>query len=134
MHPELGEIDMMHPNEDLLRRSYEVDLPAFGEMLADDVAIHVGGDSPLAGHHRGKPAALGFFRRAYELSGGTLRQELHDVLANDDHAIGLQVTRAERLGRRLEARQVLVCHLRDGKFQEAWLYSEDQPAVDAFWS
>jgi hypothetical protein len=38
------------------------------------------------------------------MTNGTLRWELHDVLANDDHAVGLHITRAERNGRSLAER------------------------------
>lgn len=35
------------------------------------------------------PTVLGFFAKTMELSGGTFRMEVHDVMANDDHAVAL---------------------------------------------
>ena len=67
-------------------------------------------------------------------TGGTFRIDLHDVVANDEHAVAIYVTRGEREGRTLEARQVLVSHIRNGKLTEAWLMSEDQYAADEFFS
>jgi hypothetical protein len=40
--------------------------------------------------------ALEFFDRAFELSGGTLRLEVRDVLANDEHAVTLATVHGGR--------------------------------------
>lgn len=77
---------------------------------------------------------LELFGRAVELTGGTLRLELHDVLANDEHAVALFISRAERAGRRLEDHTVQVTHLGDGKVTEIWLHPGDAYAGDEFWS
>jgi hypothetical protein len=69
-----------------------------------------------------------------ELTGGTFRVELHDVLANDEHAVALYVARGERQGRTLEDKSVLVSHIGNGKFVETWQHSEDQYAADEFLS
>jgi uncharacterized protein len=69
-----------------------------------------------------------------ELTGGTFRVELHDVLANDEHAVSLYVARGEREGRTLEDKSVLVSHIRNGKLVETWGYSEDQYVLDEFLS
>jgi hypothetical protein len=61
------------------------------------------------------PEVLAVFGRAFELTGGTLHLELHDVIANDEHAVALYTARGERAGRRLEDRTVQVWHIRDGK-------------------
>jgi ketosteroid isomerase-like protein len=75
-----------------------------------------------------------FFGRLFELSGGTLRVELHDVVANDQHAVALFAVRAERAGKTLADNTVLESHIRDGKMTEAWIYQTDLYAVDEFWS
>jgi ketosteroid isomerase-like protein len=54
------------------------------------------------------------------------------VLANDDHAVALQIARAERNGRSLVDRVVYVFHLRDGKTAEAW-FNGDPRVQDDFW-
>jgi uncharacterized protein len=72
--------------------------------------------------------------RAFELSGGTFRTELHDVIANDEHVVALFTARAGRADRRLEDRIVEVFHIRDGKAAEVWIYPADLYAGDEFWS
>jgi uncharacterized protein len=132
-----GGEEMAHPNEDLLRRGYEAftkgDIQTLGELFADDIVWHVGGRSQLAGDYRGKEEVFGLFGKLAELSGGTLRIELHDVLANDEHAIALQTATGEREGRTLDDNGVGVYHARDGKVTESWLHPGDPYAVDEFW-
>jgi ketosteroid isomerase-like protein len=93
---------------------------------------HAPGRNPLAGDHRGVEAILGYFARTMELTGGTFRSELHDVVANDEHVVSLFVGRGQREGKSLEARNVLVSHVRNGKLAETWLYPGDQYAADEF--
>jgi ketosteroid isomerase-like protein len=69
-----------------------------------------------------------------ELTAGTFRAELHDVVAGDEHTVSLHVSRGEREGRTLEDREVLVSHIRDGKLVEVWQYIENQYAYDEFFS
>lgn len=129
---------MAHPNEELTRKGYEAfgkgDLQTLNDLMADDVVWHVPGNNPLSGDYRGKEAVFGLFGRIVELSGGTLRQDIHDVLANDEHAVVMVVTHAERGGKNLDDRQVHVLHIKDGKVTEFWNHFGNQSAVDDFWS
>jgi hypothetical protein len=47
---------------------------------------------------------MGFFGKLMELSGGTFRIEIHDVVANDTHGVVLVTTHGERGGQRLAVR------------------------------
>jgi ketosteroid isomerase-like protein len=129
---------MAHPNEELVRRGFEAfakgDVDALRELFDPDVVWHAPGRGPLSGDHRGVDAILGFFARTMELTGGSFRVELHDVLANDEHAVALYVARGEREGRTLEDKSVLVSHVRNGRFVETWQHSGDQYAADEFLS
>ncbi|HXF56848.1 MAG TPA: nuclear transport factor 2 family protein [Actinomycetota bacterium] len=129
---------MAHPNEDLLRRGYEAfargDLQTVGEVFADDIVWHVPGRGPLAGTYRGRDEVMGFFARLFDLSGGRFGLEVHDLLANDEHGVVLVVARGERAGKTLEAYDVHVWHLRDGRAVEYWGHPFDLYAVDEFWS
>src|SRR4030095_14247375 len=126
------------PNEDLTRRGFDAfakgDVDTLRELFDQDAVWHVSGRSPLSGDHRGMDAILGNFAKTAELTGGTFRIDLHAVVDNDEHAVAIYVTRVESEGRPMEARQVLVSHIRNGKLTEAWLMSEDQSAADEFFS
>ncbi len=69
-----------------------------------------------------------------ELSGGTARFELHDVIANDNHTISLATVTAERAGKQYHDNLVHVMHVRDGKATEVWTHAADPFAAAEFWS
>jgi uncharacterized protein len=135
----LREDQLTHPNEDKMRAAYAAfgrgDFDALGsQYLAEDIHYHFPGRSPLARTYEGVAQVRELFGRLFELSGGTVRLEVHDVLANDEHGVGLVTVRAERAGKQYEDQTVQVIHLRDGKTTESWLYPADLNAVDEFWS
>ncbi len=121
-------------NEAVIRRYCQAwregDLATLVDCYHDEVVLHWFGQNPLAGEHRGKPAALAALARLSQLANRQL-VEIHDVLASDHHAVVLARERFERDGRRVETSRVLVYHVRDGKLAEAWIYDDDQRAVDA---
>lgn len=55
-------------------------------------------------------------------------------MANDEHAVSLFTARGQRNGKTLDQRSTLVFHARDGKLVEAWLFVDDQYALDEFFS
>ena len=77
---------------------------------------------------------LQFFARLMELTNGTLSLELHDVLANDEHAVALVTVRGERAGKQLNDNMVETMHIRDGKVSEVWVHTTDLYALDEFLS
>jgi uncharacterized protein len=130
---------MAHPNEELVRRGSDAfssgDMSTLGQVLDQNVVYHVPGRSPLAGDYRGQEDVIGrFFARILELTGGTFQVELHDAVANDEHAVSLFTARGQRDGKTLDQRSTLVFHARDGKLVEAWLFVDDQYALDEFFS
>ncbi len=130
---------MSHPNEDLVRAGFAAysrgDMRAMlTEFFAPDVIWHFPGRGPLAGDHAGLEAVGTYFGRLAELSEGTHRIELRDVIANDEHVVALHGTRAERAGRQLDIDAVQVFRIRDGKVAEAWTVHHDLYAFDDFWS
>jgi ketosteroid isomerase-like protein len=119
---------MTHPNAALLRRGKEAfvrgEIETVNELLAEDIVIHTSGVRPFADEYRGREAFLGYVRQVMELSGGTYRQELHDVIASDDHAVALVTARATRNGRSVEYHSAEVFHIRDGRATEAWFMND----------
>jgi ketosteroid isomerase-like protein len=130
---------MAHPNEDLVRRGYAAfgtgDMAALDGLFADDVVWHVGGRGPLSGDYAGKDAVFAYFGRLAEATGGSLRIDIHDVLANDEHVVALTTTNAERQGKSLtDSTGVQVFHVRDGRVTETWFTPTDQYTSDEFFS
>ena len=129
---------MAHPNEDLVRESFVAfgrgDMAALQKTWAEDIRWHIPGRSPLPRDSQGIEQVTQGFALLAELTGGTASAELHDVLANDEHAVALVSTRAERAGKQLTDNAVMVYHIRDGKITEIWTHSTDQYAADEFLS
>ena len=127
-----------HTNVQQLRRAYEAfgagDLATVSQLLADDTVWHILGHSSLAGDYKGKDAVFGFFGKLMELSGGTFHLDVHDILANGEHSIGLVTEHAEKDGKKWVSNAVHVSHTdADGRTKEFWAFQEDQAAADAFW-
>jgi ketosteroid isomerase-like protein len=59
---------------------------------------------------------------------------LHDVVANDDHAIALVDATATRSGRTFTYRTAEIFHVRNGKIVERWAFSDDTAAIIAFFA
>jgi ketosteroid isomerase-like protein len=125
-------------NAAVIRRGYELfntgDMEGLAQIFADDVVWHVGGRGVLSGEKRGRDAAFAYFGQLGELSSGTFRAELPDVVASDEHVVGLHTSTGQRSGRTLNQHEALVFHLRDGKVAEAWEHYEDSQSWDDFWA
>ena len=129
---------MGHPNEDLVREGYAAfgtgDLAVLKErVFAEDIVWHFPGRSPFGGSFEGVDAVLDWLTRTAVESGGTIRLEVHDVLANDEHAVSLTSISAEREGRSYSDVSVQVFHFSDGKVSEVWSHPGDLYANDEFW-
>lgn len=129
---------MGHPNEDLLRQNYQAtaegDMQTALDSMADDIVWHVGGSSPLTGDYRGKEAVVEYLGRLAEMTDGTVKNQPHDVLANDEHGVGLLEFTAQRGGKSMNVRAAHIVHFRDSQLAEVWLFFEDQRVVDEFFS
>jgi ketosteroid isomerase-like protein len=127
-----------HTNVQQLRRAYEAfaahDMATLSALIADDTVWHILGHSHLAGDKKGKEAVFAFFGKLMEESGGTFRLEVHDILANDGHSVGLVTEFAEKDGKKWRSNAVHVSHAdSEGRTKEFWAFQEDQAAADAFW-
>lgn len=126
-----------HQNEILLRMAYDAqargDIDAYIDLLSDDVVLHIPGRSRIAGDHGGKEEVRRHFAEVAALSGGTFRTQVHDVLAGEEHVVGLVDARAERDGQMVAMPRVHVWHVRNGKLAEGWVHPVDQYSYDSFW-
>ena len=128
-----------HPNVALVRRAMqamnEMDMSKADEemavvdaFMADDIVWHeIGRAEP----RRGKDELRATMS---EFSDTTIKYDLHDVIANDDHAIALGTATATRNGRTLEYRTAEIFHIRDGRAVERWAFSDDTAAIVAFFA
>ena len=128
---------MADGNERTARDLYQAftsgDMEMVDRLMGDDIVWHAPGRAKNSGVRRGKHELFAAMGSLAELTGGTLRAEVHDVLANEDHVVVLQRTLGEREGiGTLDDFEVTVMHVRDGKVSEVWEHPGDLYAMDAF--
>lgn len=124
----------MHPNGELIREGFEAfakgDMDTVGGLFGDDIQWHATGTSALSGDFRGKAEVFGFFAKLHEMTEGTFHQEIHAVLADDDHVVVL-TNYGQDKPRPFSGQQVFVWHVLDGKAVECWGVPTDQAAAAA---
>jgi uncharacterized protein len=121
------------------RKGYENfgkgDLEAIREDLDPDIVWHVGGHNSLTGDYKGIDDVFTLFGRIFTETAGTLKNEVHDILANDTHGVAMIKQSAERNGKRLETNAVHIVHYDGhGRITESWLIPEQAAESDEFWS
>jgi uncharacterized protein len=104
------------------------------EMLADDVAWHVPGRSPIAGEHEGIEAVMAYFEQRRKLARATFRVHVREVLSSGDLVVQLAGGTAELGGSERAWETVGVFRVRDGKIAEGRLIPFDQYVFDEVWS
>lgn len=126
-----------HANAKIVRDGYlafaQADLGWMDENLSDDVVWHVPGSHDFAGDFQGKEEVLGLFARLAQAV--DVDTDVHDVVANDEHAAAILTTKLTRRndGESYEDRAVQVFHLdEEGRATEVWSLNQDQGAVDRF--
>jgi ketosteroid isomerase-like protein len=122
-----------HPNAKLLRdmgdRMKAGDFEAAFHVIADDVEWHeIGRAEPT----RGKQALEQ--RYAESVGDYEIDADLHDVIANDEHAIQLMNVKAQRGGKTLEYRTAEIYHMSDGKITARWAFSDDTAKIVEFFA
>ena len=127
-----------HPNVALVRRAMQAmnemdmsraqqEMAVVDAFMADDIVWHeIGRAEP----RRGK----GELRAAMTEGPRDVRitYDLHDVVANDDHAIALGTATATRGAEKLVYRTTEIFHIRDGRATERWAFSDDTAAIIDF--
>jgi ketosteroid isomerase-like protein len=124
-----------HPNATLIRTSIDAmnrgDIATAGALIADDVEWHeIGRPEPI----RGARALADLYGSAAPTPDFEIRADVHDIVANDDHAIALVSAHARRGDRTLEYRTAEIFHLRDGKITARWAFSDDTAEIVNFFA
>jgi ketosteroid isomerase-like protein len=123
--------DVAQRNIELARKGYaafnEGDVQTAMDDFSDDIVWHGGSRGPLAGDYKGKAAVLGLLMKFGQLTEGTYKAEIHDILTNDKHSVAIGVYKATRNGKTLQEKFVDVFHINaEGKATEFWRFQEDQ--------
>jgi uncharacterized protein len=102
--------------------------------LADDAVFHFNGDGPNSGDHKGRQAIEAALISNFELTGGTQVLNIHDIFADDLHAVvSLRETATRTDGATLDVEEAHVLTFdNDGKITNLWDLPADPQAHDRF--
>lgn len=131
-----------HTNTALLRTGYEAlaqgDVEAVLAMFSADCVMHIGGDGPLSGQHKGREAIGRALGGIVEWTGGTVRLDVEEVFADDHNGIVIVHETGTRVsdGLTLDVRESHVFRFCDGAAVEFFDVpaDDDREAHDAFFS
>ena len=116
-----------HPNATLFRRGYEAfnsgDMDTVRTLFDENIVWHVGGRDRFAGDKNGLDNTMAFFLELIQATNGTFHLDIHDIVANDEHAIALVTSHIELDGKTYEDRGSHVVHIKDGKIAESWFFA-----------
>lgn len=127
-----------HPNVERMEAFLDAyaarDTDGIGAALADQAVWHVGGTHSFSGNYRGREAILDYFEKVSAATGGTLRLDPIELLANDERGAAFLSVTADRSGRRLDVTMAEAFQFDDdGRIREFWAHASDQDAVNRFW-
>lgn len=115
-----------HPNATLFRKGYEAfdtgNIDFLRSTMAEDLRWHAAGTGRFAGDISGRDAVLMYFADLATATDGTFKLDVHDIIANDDHAVAMVTVHWEFEGAPYEDKGVQVAHIKDGKVTESWFF------------
>lgn len=129
-----------HGNAGRVRDALEAfnrgDLDAYRRFFDDDVVWFVRGTHPMAGAYRGIEALFDYFAQARRVTGGSLRIDPIDIVADDRHAGVIARVRASRHDERTLDIEMTEAFTFSGerRVKEFWALATDQAVVDEFWA
>lgn len=117
-----------HPNENALRRLYESfssgDDSVYRELIDPDIVWHEPGDTQISGDWHGADEGMRMYQKFMDISGGTYRDELVDIVANDRIGVAIVRHHLERDGKKFSYVLAQVYRIDHGRLTEYWEYPE----------
>jgi ketosteroid isomerase-like protein len=127
-----------HPNARLARDAFDAmsrgDVEWLAAHMDDDVVFHQGGRFPTTGSYVGRDAVFAHMMEFYELVDFSMKIDVQDVTASDEHAVSLVRVSIDYQGRHLDFDEVHIWQVRDGKTIEMWGVPKDPYVVDEFFA
>ncbi|ORB39017.1 hypothetical protein BST41_18550 [Mycolicibacterium porcinum] len=113
-----------------LRRLYDSfiagDDTVYKELVDPEIVWHEPGETQISGDWRGADEGLRMYQKFMEISGGTYRDELIDIVANDRLGVAIVRHRLERDGETFSYVLAQVYRIDGGKLVEYWEYPEPE--------
>jgi ketosteroid isomerase-like protein len=128
---------MSHALEQTIRGAYEAfgkgDIDGYLDACTDDFTFNVPGRSGISGIWVGRQGLYGLAGKVMTITGGTFREDVEDVLANDRHAVVLARHRFTRDGVSKDYLTAHVYEVRDGKLAACFEQARDADSFHDAW-
>ena len=123
-----------HPNAANYRRVSKAmedgDFLSMADGIDDNIEWwEIGSDQPV----RGKAALMEHTQQLMS-EDQSIKVDLHDVIANDEHMVALVTATVERNGKTLEYKTAEIYHVKDGKITHRWAFSDDTDRINKFFA
>jgi ketosteroid isomerase-like protein len=127
-----------HPHAINVRAAFAAlgrgDFEVMSRRFADDIVWSVGGDNPLSGTYLGRDTVVDHLRAMRQLTRGTLRYTIEDILASDRYAAVFLRAQGQRDEVALDVRIALAIVFDDhGRWTMRFGLADDERAVNDFW-
>ena len=123
-----------HANAALFRKGYAAfnsgDMDTIRGLFAADIVWHPSGRSRFSKERHGIDDTLGSFLEIMQATNGTFHLDVHDILANDTHAVALVTSHWEHEGTAHQDLGSHVVHITDGKVIESWFFDFNPYLLD----
>lgn len=121
-----------HPNVAKYREIHEAlqqgNFETAYDSLDDDVVWHQIGAETL----HGKEAVRESLSGLEEFAGDSFDFDIHDVVGNGEHVIGLVETTLKMGDQSFTYKTAEIAHMKDGKVTERWAFSDDTERITEF--
>jgi len=128
---------MAHSLESTIREAYSAfgrgDVDGYLSACTKDFTFNIPGRGAIAGTFRGAEGRYELARKAMEGTAETFREDVEDVLVNNQHAVVLVRHRFTRGGTQRDYRTAHVNTARDGVLAECWEQRRDPDAFEQAW-
>ena len=113
-----------HPNATLVRQWFaalgDQDNEAAIALMSDEAVWHTSGRGRFAGDYEGKESVSAYLN-GFGMSVDSIVDDLHSVLADDEHAVALNNSSLTRGDKTLNQSNVFVFHVAGGQITEVWV-------------
>jgi ketosteroid isomerase-like protein len=128
---------MSLPLEAIIREAYDRfgrgDVDGYLTVCTTDFTFSVAGQGGICGSWTGQKGMHALASQAMALSNGTFREEVEDVLVNDQHAVVLARHRLVRDGSSKDYRTAHIYEVRDGKLSRCFEQPRDAAVFHDAW-
>ena len=104
------------------------------QLIAPDVVWHVPGNNLISGTYASRDAIFECFDKIYELSKGTYRPQLKDILADEQYTVAVLHATAQHGDKKLDQDYAFIMRIANDQIVELWEAWTEGVVWNDFWT